>query len=276
MEKYSFLLSLYIKDNPKHLEQSINSMLNQTVMPDEIVIVQDGPLTEELENTIRKYELKHPEIIKTVICKKNNGLGRALNIGLNHCNNELVARMDADDISLLNRCEKQLKAFNEDSKLDILGGNIIEFINNEENVVGSRVVPSENSKINKYLRTRCPLNHMTVMFKKTKVIAAGNYQDWFWNEDYYLWVRMFEKNCKFGNLDDILVNVRVGQDMYRRRGGLKYFKSEVKLQKYMLDKGIIPPLLYLHNLIIRLVLQVIIPSWLRAFVFKKFLRKEYK
>jgi glycosyltransferase involved in cell wall biosynthesis len=267
-------MSIYIKEKPNYLRQSIDSMLNQTVIPDEIVIVKDGPLTEELEEVLKEYKDKYPELFNIVVSEKNLGLGLALNLGLNNCANELVARMDTDDISLPERCEKQLELFQQDASLSLLGGNISEFIVDETNIVARRIVPSCNEKIGEYLKSRCPFNHMTVMFKKSEVLKVGSYQDWFWNEDYYLWIRMFEAGCKFGNLSDILVNVRVGADMYKRRGGSKYFKSEAALQKYMLEKKIIGFKRYLLNVGIRFILQVVMPNSMRGFVFKKFARRK--
>ena len=274
MHKYSVLMSVYIKEEPEYLRQSINSMLHQTAKPDEIVIVKDGPLTDELDKVLNDFIAKYPNLFNIVTCEKNLGLGRALNFGLKNCKNELVARMDTDDISLPDRCEKQLQAFSQDRNIDLLGGNISEFIGEESNIVGRRVVPKNDKDIREYLKKRCPFNHVTVMFKKSKVLKAGNYQEYFWNEDYYLWIRMFESGCKFENLPDTLVNVRVGLDMYKRRGGLRYFKSESGLQKYMLEKGLIKIPRYLYNIGIRFIIQVLMPSTLRGFVFMKFAREK--
>ena len=274
MSKYSVLMSIYIKEKPEYFVESLDSMINQTLPPDEIVIVKDGPLTDELDKVLNDFIAKYPNLFNIVTCEKNLGLGRALNFGLKNCKNELVARMDTDDISLPDRCEKQLQAFSQDRNIDLLGGNISEFIGEESNIVGRRVVPKNDKDIREYLKKRCPFNHVTVMFKKSKVLKAGNYQEYFWNEDYYLWIRMFESGCKFENLPDTLVNVRVGLDMYKRRGGLRYFKSESGLQKYMLEKGLIKIPRYLYNIGIRFIIQVLMPSTLRGFVFMKFAREK--
>lgn len=273
MEKYSVLMSLYKKEKPKYLTVAIDSMLNQTVFPDEIVIVKDGPLTQELENLLNEYKNKYPELFNIVVSKENIGLGRALNLGLGHCKNELVARMDTDDISVIDRCEQQLKFFEKDKTIDLVGGDITEFICDEQNITGKRVVPKTDKEIKEYIKKRCPFNHGTVMFKKNSVINAGNYKDWFWNEDYYLWIRMLENNCTFANTGTILVNFRSGADMYSRRGGMKYFKSEAKLQKYMFSKKMISLPRYLINVTERLILQVLMPNKLRGFIFRKFARE---
>lgn len=268
MGKYSVLMSLYIKEKPEYLRLAVDSMLNQTVKPDEIVIVEDGPLTDALYAVLDEYGDK----ITRVRNEKNLGLGLALNLGLKVCRNELVARMDTDDISKPERCEVQLHYFEQHPETDIVGGDIAEFIGDESNIVGKRMVPQTNAEIREYMKKRCAFNHMSVMYKKTAVEAAGGYQDWFWNEDYYLWIRMWLNGAVFGNTGTVLVNVRVGKEMYQRRGGWKYFKSEAKLQRFMLKKHIIGYPRYLANVSQRLVLQVLMPNKMRGFVFRTFAR----
>jgi len=274
MEKYSVLMSLYIKEKPEYLKQSIESMLNQTISPDEIVIVQDGPLTKELDDILNQYQNKYLSKIKVVVSDKNLGLGKALNLGLKYCKNNLIVRMDTDDISLPDRCEKQLIKFNEEKELSILGGYIIEFVDLNQSCLKIRKVPNEDKIIKIYLKKRCPFNHVTVMFKKEDVQRAGGYLDWFWNEDYYLWIRMYEQNCKFENLSEPLVMVRVSRDTYNRRGGKKYFLSELKLQKYMYDKNIINYYEYLFNISLRFIMQVIMPNKLRSYIYNKYFRTD--
>ena len=181
--------------------------------------------------------------------------------------------MDADDISFPDRFEKQIAMFEKDEKLAIVGGNITEFIDGPDNVVAKRIVPSADNEIKAYLKKRCPMNQMTVMFKKDCVQSVGGYIDWYCDEDYYLWIRMSLANMKLANLPDILVNVRVGADMYQRRGGVRYFKSEAKLQKLMLDEKIIGVGTYLINVLKRFIVQVLLPNKIRGWVFKKFARK---
>ena len=266
MEKYSVLMSLYKKEHPEHLRIALDSMLNQTVKPDEIVLVEDGPLTSELYKVVEDFK---PYL--TIVKNENNlGLGLALNKGLKACKNELVARMDTDDIAVSNRCEKQLMVMEKDKSLCVLGGQIEEFIDNK--VIDKRVVPCTNEEIYSFLRRRCPFNHMTVMFRKRDVLEVGNYRDFFLNEDYDLWVRLAKANKKFANLPDVLVSVRVGKEMYSRRGGMKYYESEKKLQKKMLSNGIISFPRYCINVFVRFVFQVIIPNWLRGKVFRIFAR----
>ncbi len=273
MEKYSVLMSVYVKENPLFFKAAMDSMIHQTVAPEQVVVVKDGPLTAELDSVIAEYEALYPEILTVVVSEVNLGLGKALNLGLSHCRNALVARMDTDDISLPDRCERQLKCFEEDSQIDIVGGDIAEFIDDESNIVGKRQVPKENDEIREYMKKRCPLNHVAVMFKKTAVLDAGGYLDWFWNEDYYLWLRMYLKGAVFANTGTVLVNVRVGREMYQRRGGTKYFKSEAGLQKFMLQNKIIGFGTYVMNVSKRFIVQMLLPNRLRGWVFRKFARK---
>lgn len=271
--KFSVLISVYKNDKPEDFRTAVESIsIHQTVKPSEIVIIVDGPVPAELEQTIKELEKEIP-YIRVEWCKVNQGLGLALQKGMLLCSNEIVARMDADDISLPYRFEHQLRQFEEDQELSVAGGHITEFIDSPDNIVSSRRVPIGDQNIRNYMKKRDGLNHMTVMFKKSEVIKAGNYQDWFWNEDSYLWLRMYVAGCKFGNLDEVLVNVRVGREMYARRGGWKYFKSEAGLQKLRLKNHIIGLPRYCMNLTIHFIVKILMPNKVRAFIFQKLFRK---
>lgn len=270
--KFSVSMCTYGNDNPVWLETAIESVLNSIVKPDEVVLVVDGPVGEELDDVIKKYESN--TIFNVIRLSENVGHGEARRIGLENCTNELVALMDSDDINVADRFEKQLSLFENDAELSIVGGNITEFIGEIDNIVGKRVVPQIDSEIKEYIKYRCPFNQMTVMFKKHDVEKVGSYIHWYCNEDYYLWLRMYQEGMKFANLPDVFVNVRVGDEMYNRRGGFKYFISEAKLQKYMLDNKIIGFSTYLINVIKRLIVQVLLPNKIRGWVFKKFAREK--
>ena len=269
MEKYSVLMSLYKKEHPEYLCLALDSMINQTVKPDEIVLVEDGPLTDELYDVVEKYK----EYLTIVVNETNLGLGLALKKGVEACRNELVARMDTDDIAELDRCEKQLHYFDLHTDATILGGQIEEFIADPLDVVGKRIVPETDEEIKDFMKKRCPFNHMTVMFKKSDIKKVGNYQDWYWNEDYYLWIRLALEGFEFANLPDVLVHTRVGTDMYQRRGGDKYFKSEVGIQKLMFEKKMISPGTYIMNCGKRLIVEKLMPNKIRGWAFQKFARK---
>ncbi len=270
--KFSVSMCVYGKDNPEWFKVAVDSILDQTAVPDEVVLVVDGPVPEELDRLIEEYAKE--ESFRVIRLEKNLGHGEARRTGLAACTYELVALMDADDISVPDRFEKQLKAFSEDESLAIVGGNITEFIDTPENVVAQRIVPQTDGEIKAYMKTRCPMNQMTVMFRKDLVDAVGGYIDWYCEEDYYLWLRMALAGMKFANLQENLVNVRVGADMYRRRGGMKYFVSEARLQKYMLEQNVIGCGTYLSNVIKRLILQVLLPNKVRGWVFQNLARKK--
>ena len=271
--KFSVCTSVYKKDKPEFVRVALDSMLvHQSVKPDEVVLVLDGPVPEELSLLLSEYEDKYPDLMHIIRLEKNGGLGNALRLGVENARYDIIARMDSDDICLPDRFEKQLAYLEEHPDCDIVGGQITEFINTPENVVGKRDVPCSNKEIYNYMKVRCALNHPTVMFKKEAVLKAGNYIDWFWNEDYYMWIRMMENGCVFANLPVVLVNMRSGLDQYERRGGLKYFKSEAKLQYYMYSKGIIGVGYLLINIAKRLIVQVLLPNRLRGWVFRTFAR----
>lgn len=271
--KYSILMSLYKKENPQYLKRAFDSIIAQTIKPDEIVLVEDGPLTEELHAVVEEYRALYPGLFQIIVNKQNVGLGRSLNRGLKICQNELVARMDTDDIAVPDRCEKQLEYFQTHPETAIVGGQIEEFIGEENNTVGKRIVPLTNEELKEWMKKRCPFNHMTVMYRKSSILASGNYQDWFWNEDYYMWIRLAEKKYIFANIPDILVRVRAGSDMYQRRGGFKYFNSEAGIQKLMLQKRIINIPRYVINIIQRFVLQIMMPNFAREAAYKMFARE---
>lgn len=269
-DKFSVLMSLYIKENPEHFRLALDSVICQTVLPGEIVVVEDGPLTEELYAVLDDYE----QYIVRVKNEKNVGLGLALKKGLLVCKNELIARMDTDDIAYPTRFEKQLRLFQENPDLDICGGMITEFIDDENNIIGKRVVPEKDQDIKEYMKKRCPFNHMTVMYKKSSVLKAGNYVDFPWNEDYFLWIKMMENDCIMYNIPEAIVNVRVGKDMYARRGGMKYFRSEKDIQTYMLSAHIIGGVRYVYNVMLRFILQVVMTNKTRTLIYKWFARKK--
>lgn len=269
--KFSVSMCVYGRDNPEWFRTAVDSILNQTAAPSEVVLVVDGPVPDELDAVIKEYEIN--PIFNVIRFAENQGHGNARRAGLAACTNELVAIMDADDISTPDRFEKQLKCFADNPDVSIVGGNITEFVDEETNVVGKRTVFEQDEEIKADLKKRCPMNLVTVMFKKSDIDSVGGFIDWYCEEDYYLWLRMALADMKFANTPDVLVNVRVGREMYRRRGGWKYFSSEAKLQRYMRKNGLIGFGTYLTNVAKRFIVQVLLPNRLRGWVFKKFARK---
>lgn len=272
MEKYSVLMSVYYKEDPGFLGTAMDSMFNQTLPPDEFVLVCDGPLTEELDAVIREREEAFPDVLRTIRLAENGGLGNALKTGLKECRNSLVARMDSDDISRQDRCEKQLKYFEEHPDISILGGAIAEFQTDPSVTYATRAVPQEHEEIVAFSKSRNPFNHMTVMYRKEHILAAGNYQHFPFLEDYFLWVRLFIKGYRGHNLPDVLVDARVGNGMINRRSGLQYAKTQKNLFAYMLKKGYISRAQYLKAVTGRTVMAIA-PAFLKELVYGKILRK---
>ncbi|CZR10824.1 Glycosyl transferase family 2 [Trichococcus flocculiformis] len=212
--KVSVLMSVYYKEKPEYLEACLESIIQQTYQPDEIVLVKDGPLTEELEHVLEQFVSKNPQMYKLVPLEKNVGLGKALAIGVEAASYELIARMDTDDIALPERLEKQRNYFQMNPETAIVGSDIIEFEGSIDQVVANRIVPHTHEEIYEFAKRRNPFNHMTVMYRKDSVLEVGNYQPLNGYEDYYLWVRMLEKGLKAYNFAEVLV--------YARGGNLNY------------------------------------------------------
>ena len=265
-------MSVYKKEKAEYLQLALDSVINQTLKPDEIVLVQDGELTEELYAVIEKYKQKYPAIFKTYALKQNQGLGKALNFGMDKCSNELIARMDTDDIAEPNRFELQVQEFIKDKDLALCGGQIAEFADNPNEITGYRNVPSTYNEILKFCKKRNPFNHMTVMFKKQAVQNVGEYQHMPYFEDYWLWARILKAGYKTKNIDNVLVKVRAGQDMIARRGGWEYVKCIAKFEKALYKIGIINLFYLLTYAFLRTIIATI-PESMRLNFYKWKLRK---
>lgn len=268
---FSVLLSLYKKEHPSHLRQSLNSLFSQTLPPNEIILVKDGPLTAELDAVVSDYAARYP-FLKVVPLPQNQGLGKALNEGLKHCSYDLVARMDTDDIAKPDRFEKQMKVFEEHPELDLVGAWIDEFEGTPQHILSVRRVPETSEEIREYCKKRCPVNHPVVMFRKSAVLAAGGYQHFPLFEDYYLWVRMLKNEARFYNIQESLLYFRASPDMFKRRGGWKYAVDELRFQNMMRKMGMIDWGRFIINVAIRFPARII-PNNLRGFLYKKIMRK---
>lgn len=223
MEKYSVLMSLYKQEHPDYFRLALDSMLNQTVKPDEIVLVEDGPLTDELYAVVEEYK-SH---LTVVVNERNLGLGLALNNGLKVCRNELVARMDTDDISKLDRCEKQLKRFEEKPELSIVGSYIDEFVGDPSNVISQRKVPLTSEAIYNFAKRRSAFNHPAVMYRKSSVLAEGGYNDLKRNQDVDLFGRMLFAGYKAENIGEALLWFRSSDELVARRKSWQNTKSYI-------------------------------------------------
>ena len=268
---FSVLLSLYKKEHPSQLSQNSNILSSQTLPPNEIILVKDGPLTAELDAVVSDYVARY-SILKVVPLPQNQGLGKALNEGLKHCSYDLVARMDTDDIAKPERFERQIKVFEEHPELDLVGAWIDEFEGTPQHILSVRRVPETSEEIREYCKKRCPVNHPVVMFRKSAVLAAGGYQHFPLFEDYYLWVRMLKNEAKFYNIQESLLYFRASPDMFKRRGGWKYAMDELRFQNMMRKMGMIDWKRFIMNVAIRFPARII-PNSLRGFLYKKIMRK---
>lgn len=272
--KYSVLMTVYKKDNPEYFRKSILSMLNQTVLTDDFVIVKDGPIPAELQQVIDYFYKEYPRIINQVSLKENVGLGLALNEGLKVCKNDIVARMDADDISVNNRCELQLREFEIDNELDIIGCAVNEFVGQESNVVCTRTVPITHDQIYKFAKQRDPFNHPTVMYRRSKVLSCGGYKDLRKNQDTDLWIRMLMNGCRAKNINQSLLLFRFEEDTYKRRKNWLNTKLLIKIRYNAYKVGFNSLTDFLKVAVAQL-LVYIMPISFQKWLYKKYLRSSH-
>lgn len=233
---YSVLMSVYHREQAPFLREAMDSIWRQTVPTEDFVLVCDGPLTPELDAVIAEMEAAHPSALHVVRLEKNSGLGIALNEGLKYCRNDLVARMDSDDISMPDRCERQLAAFEARPSLALCSGTLEEFWG--DTVSGRRVLPEDQEGIIAFSRKRNPFSHPAIMFRKSEVERAGGYNEEFHLfEDYYLWVRMLMNGCEGCNLPQVLLRMRVPTDLYERRGGRQYARDLLRFHRWLREQG---------------------------------------
>lgn len=261
---FSVLIAIYHQENPAYFHEAMDSIWNhQTVKPAEVVLVEDGVLTDALYNAIAIWKAKLQGQLRIVSLKQNQGLGKALNIGLRECSYELVARMDTDDIATVHRFEKQLKVF-ENSDVGVCGANVDEFDTKMDHIVYRRMVPKLHQNILKYAKHRNPINHPTVMMKKDYVLGVGGYQDMLWFEDYYLWVRLLLAGVVFYNIQEPLVKLRLS---ITRRNGLKYVRYEYHFLRAILKLQFITPLRFILNMATRFPVRIL-PQGLMLLAYK--------
>ena len=271
--KYTDLMSVYYKEKPEYLSLSIESMLNQTVKPDEFIIVKDGPLTTELDEVINNFVTAYPKTFNILVYETNLGLGPALAKGIENSKNELIARMDSDDYVVSTRCERQLEKFREDPKLGMVGSYEAEFVDDIDNVISIHRVPSENDEIERFMHRRCSVLHPTVMYKKSAVLKSGNYQSVLLYEDYDLFARMvLEYHIKSFNIPEPLYYIRTSEDFFKRRGGIKYAKTVLKFKWGQYRKGYMSLMDFCISGLGQAFVCVL-PNSLRKSFYMKFLRK---
>ena len=269
-QKFSVLLNIYAKDRPAWIKQALDSVLTNTVRPTEVVIMVDGPVDENIQTILN--EVAKDKTIRILSHPVNIGRGAALAYAVPKCNYELIALMDADDVSRKDRFEKQLAAFAANPNLSVCGGQIQEVDAESFTPLSKRQVPLTHAEICKYLKTRMPFNNVTVMFKKTSVLNAGNYEPFGTLEDYYMWARVIAKGSSTQNIPDILADVRVNPNMYNRRSGWRYFRTNKMLFDKMKELGLLNFKDYYYTLLVRFVVQVLMPNWCRSLFYKRALR----
>lgn len=273
-ENFSVLMSIYYKEVPDFFIKALDSLMNQTKMPNEIVLVKDGALTKELDEIINQYIADYPNLFKIILLAENKGLGNALSIGILECSNEIVARMDTDDICVSNRFEKQVDFLNQNQDVDVVGSNVEEFNIEPGDLIRYRRMPEKGSKLLRYSKFRNPLNHPTVMYRKTKVLKAGNYNgEILLFEDFSLFIRMIKNGSNFYNIQESLLNFRtgIGIEVIKRRSGFFYVKNEWKFSLLALKIGQLNFFEWLFYVFTKLPLRLLPPRVI-LLVYNTFLR----
>lgn len=273
--KFSVLISVYAEENAIYFRESLDSIFAQSLLPNEVVIVKDGPLNPDLENVIIEFQGQFPELIKTLALPVNKGLSYALNQGLEFATYNLIARMDSDDICHPLRFEKQVREFELDSNLDILGTALYEFASDIVHCEDIRTVPVNSVDIKKFAKQRSPMNHPTVMYKRDLILKLGGYSHFSKFEDYPLWVKAIMSGAVLRNLEEPLLFFRANDLMYRRRGGLTYALVEFKMFKQFYAIGFINIFQFLRTTSIRFVVRMI-PFPLRKAFYHYVLRHSVK
>lgn len=269
--QFSVLVAVYRGDDAAHVRASLASVFEQTVEPAEVLVVRDGPLTSDLEAVLEEFAERYPERFETIEFAENRGLGAALRRGLEACSHDLVARMDADDVAVADRFERQLAYLEDNPDVDVLSGAIAEFEDDPADVERVRSVPTDPDDVRAYARHRNPVNHPAVMLRRDAVLDAGNYRPLRALQDYELWVRMLEAGYTIANLPSVLVKCRGGDDLYGRRGGLEYARQEVDLQRRFLRTGAISLPRFVANVLLRVPVRLV-PGSVRKQVYEHLLR----
>lgn len=274
--KFSLLMSVYFKDKPKHFKAALTSILEQTLLPDEVIIVKDGPLSQEMIQILEEFKsnstLPNVHILEQTT---NKGLAEALRFGLNYCTHEWVARMDADDISDKNRFLKQIDFLKNNTHVDVLGCAVEEFRVSPGDLKRERRMPVNHEEIYKIAKLRSPVNHPTCIYRKSRVIEAGNYNTQSRLEDFWLFVRMLKKECIFHNLNECYYHFRVGDnlEMLNRRRGNLYAREDFHFAKLAYDIKFFTIIDFLRYVVVKVPLRLM-PVSLLAIVYKFLLRSK--
>lgn len=248
-------------------------MIHQTIAPNEIVLVKDGVLTKELEEVLEDYSQNYSNQIKIVGYSENQGLWYALRFGMNYCSNEFIARMDTDDYCLPTRIEQELYEFQKDPKLDCVGSNVVEFVDNPNNIASLVVLPEDQEEIIAYGKRRCPFRHPTLLYRKSVVENAGGYQEMPMFEDYDLYMRMIKNGAKFKNIQEFLVYMGTDSNFFQRRGSVDYLKKMVFFRRQCLRRKDVNLYEFITSIVPHAIV-CLVPNVLRSFFYRNFLRKK--
>ncbi|MCC9071718.1 glycosyltransferase [Flavobacterium sp. F-65] len=273
LKNFSVLMSVYDKENPNCLRQSLESICNQTLIPNEIIIVKDGPLNIGLDDVVNEYVSRFSYLFVVIELPINKGLAYALNEGMKHVKHDIVARMDSDDICIFNRFEIQVN-YLINNNLDIVGGQIIEFSKDIDNIVSIREVPLLHDEIVKFMKFRSPFSHPTIIFKRKSFELLGGYDKRVFPEDYDLFVRAYLLGLKFGNVKEKVLYFRLGEDLseaIKRRWGMKYAINEIKLYRRFLKLGFFGYKDFTKVFLFKIPLRVM-PFKIYRFIYFKFAR----
>ena len=268
-EGFSLLMSVYGGDDPGFLEDAYRSVVHdQSRAPDDVVLVQDGPVPERLAATITSLVAASPMPVRHLVLDANVGLGPALDKGLAACGHDIVARMDADDVALPNRFEVQVPIV--EGGVDIVGSSLLEFGADPADIVGRRVPPLGDQEIRRYSRFHQPFNHPTIVYRKSAVQAVGGYRSLALMEDYLLFAKMIQSGCRVANVEEPLVLYRVGAGAYARRGGVTLLKSEWRLQRRLRAQGFTTRTQFVRNILVRGGYRLV-PEPLRRFAYRRWI-----
>lgn len=271
-ERYTILMSIYAREKPAFFLAAMESIRNQTLPPDEIVLVCDGALTKELETAIAQAAIRFHDQLKIIRLENHVGLGAALNEGLKACHNEYVARMDTDDIACPDRCERQL-SYMLQNNLSLCSGTIAEFYDDPNRITSLRRLPEGHDALVQFAKRRNPMNHPCTMFQKTSVEAVGGYRNMMLFEDYDLWVRMIQNGAKLGNCPWVLTLMRTGAGMYGRRGGRDYCRCIFRFFDSLYKNKFITRREFLENVMLRCAVSLT-PVRLRSLFYRNVLREK--
>lgn len=271
---FSVLISIYYKEQAEHFNACMESIWdNQTLKPSEIIVIEDGPLTPELNKVIAYWKEKIEDILKVTELAENVGTGKAKNIGLQQCSNEIVCIVDTDDICVPERFKKQIDFLQKNPDISIVGGQILEFVEDIQNPTGMRKVPLSHENLKNYAKRQSPFNNMTITYQKNHILEVGGYQHHLWMEDYNLFLRVIAQGYKVANLPEVLVYARIDNGMHARRKGYEYIKSEKQLLNLKKDLKLQKPM---HANILFLIRSAfrLMPSSLLGKFYNTFLRKK--